>query len=131
MKQNRQNRFKIPIFSWLFFLFLSAGNSCFEKNQYAGESVFIERVDLSILGSGQKNRIALYSPNLLQAQTIQLSEHYFLRINLLSQKLDRLVQIALSRQSSLSPFIPENIIPHFRSRSLVSDYSGDHSDLIS
>ena len=131
MKQKRNINLKLPIFSWLFFLFLSSGISYYNNSLQLGKAVQIERVDQLNLNSNHKRSVAEFSlaskKNILYQK---LDSQYFL-INLLSERLENYVHITLNRQTCLFRLILQNTILHFQNRNQVYNSSDDFLDLIS
>ncbi|MEO6686749.1 MAG: hypothetical protein ABIN24_12325 [Dyadobacter sp.] len=130
MKQKLNSNLKLPIFSWLFFLFLSSGVSYYHDNLQFGKPVQIERVDQLILNSAKKKNVTRFSVNSEKRLPDRLNYQY-LQKNLLSQKLEKYIHIYLNRQFSLFKSINQNTIPHFRSRDLAPHSSDDFPDFIS
>lgn len=131
MKQKQNIDFKLPIFSWLFFLFLSSGVSDHYSNLQFGKSVLTERVDQFSENLKGKKGVFKFSLSHKKSSSFHQSNSQFFSINQLSGKLDDFVQIVFKTQSRLLKQIPQNIIFHFRSRSLTSNTSDDFSDFIS
>ena len=131
MKQKRNLNLKLPILSWLFFLFLSSGISYYNNNLQFGKAVQIERVDQLNLNSNNKRSVAEFSlaskKNILYQK---LDSQYFL-INLLSERLENYVHITLNRQTCLFRLILQNLVLHLQSPKLGSNSSDDFSDFIS
>lgn len=131
MKQRQNIDRKPPIFSWLFFLFLSSGISHHNNNLQFGKPVLIERVDQLIPNSGKKKAFAKFSIRTEKLGFFQKLNFQFLRLNLLSAKLENNVHNVLNKQFSLSKLVLRNIILHFRSPNLTSDSSVDFPDFLS
>ena len=131
MKQKRNLNLKLPILSWLFFLFLSSGISYYNNSLQLGKAVQIERVDQLNLNSSNKRSVAEFSlaskKNILYQK---LDSQYFL-INLLSERLENYVHITLNRQTCLFRLILQNLVLHLQSPKLGSNSSDDFSDFIS
>jgi len=131
MKQKRNLNLKLPISSWLFFLFLSTGISFYNNNLQFGKPVQVERVDQLNLNSNHKRSVAEFSlaskKNILYQK---LDSQYFL-INLLSERLENYVHIALNRQTCLFRLILQNLVLHLQSPKLSYNSSDDFSDFIS
>ena len=131
MKQKRNLNLKLPISSWLFFLFLSSGISFYNNNLQFGKPVQIERVYQLNLNSSNKRSVAEFSiaskKNILYQK---LDSQYFL-INLLSERLENYVHIALNRQTCLFRLILQNLVLHLQSPKLSYNSSDDFSDFIS
>lgn len=131
MKQKQNISLKLPIFSWLFFLFLSSGISLYHSNLQFGKPVLIERVDQIIANSGRKKGILQFSVSLEKSSQFQQSNSQFLRIKLLARKMNSDVHIILNRQYSLFQPVIHNKILHLRSRNLASNSSDDFPDFLS
>ena len=131
MKQKRNINLKLPISSWLFFLFLSSVISFYNNSLQFGKPVQVERVDQLNLNSSNKRSVAEFSlaskKNILYQK---LDSQYFL-INLLSERLDNSVHIALNRQTCLFRLILQNLVLHLQSPKLSYNSSDDFSDFIS
>jgi hypothetical protein len=125
MIQERHINLKIPIFSWLFFLFLSSGISHYHNNIQFGKQVQIERVDQLISNSSKKKSVAEFLTVSEKSILHQKLDLQFLQINLLSEKLDNYVRIALKRQICLFKEILQNLIIYLRSRNLAFNSSDD------
>ncbi|WP_159472240.1 hypothetical protein [Dyadobacter sp. 3J3] len=130
MKQKLNINLKLPIFSWLFFLFLSSGVSYYDNLQF-GKPVQIERVDQLIPNCGKKKAFAKFSISSKKSYFNQQQNFQFILINLLSLRLNNHAHILLNRQYSLFKPVSQNTIPLFRSRNLASTSSDDFPDFIS
>jgi hypothetical protein len=127
MTQVRYINLKIPIFSWLFFLFLSSGISYNHNNLQFGKPVQIERVD-QLNSNYNKRRVAQFSVATKKSNLYHsLNSQYFL-LNLLSERLQNYLHIAINRQTCLFHLLLKNSILHFRSHNLHSNFSDDFSD---
>lgn len=131
MKQRQNINRKLPIFSWLFFLFLSSGISHHNNNLQFGKPVLIERVDQLIPNSGKKKAFAKFSISSKKRYFNQQQNSQFILINLLSHRLNNHAHILLNRQYSLFKPVSQNTILHFRSRILTSNSSDDFPDFVS
>ena len=131
MKQKQNINLKLPIFSWLFFLFLSSGVSYYHNNLQFGKPVLIERVDRLNLNSGKKKSFARFSIFSRKSRFYQQKNSHVLLINLLSQRLNNHIHILLHRQNRLFRLVFQNKMLHFRSRNLTFNTSDDFPDFIS
>ena len=130
MTQVRYINLKTPIFSWLFFLFLSSGISFNHNNLQFAKPVQIERVD-QLNSNYNKRRVAQFSVATKKSNLYHsLNSQYFL-LNLLSERLQNYLHIAINRQTCLFYLLLKNSIFHFRSHNLHSNSSDDFSDFIS
>jgi len=120
MKSSGLNSFKLPIFNWLFFLFLTSGISYV---QHAYNTVSVELIDSVSRTIDKKNNIAQYSCNTLKKTAYQKPHCYLLQLNSLSRKLDNLVLVSLT--NSFEDILAQNTVSHFRSRTLTSGNSDD------
>lgn len=120
MKQRQNINLKLPIFSWLFFLFLSSGISYYHSNLQFGKPVLIERVDQ--LNFNNKKGVAAFSLVTEKSSLYQKLRPQYLLIKLLSERLENYVHITLTRQTDLFRLILQNTILHFRSRNLASNF---------
>lgn len=131
MKQRQNINLKLPIFSWLFFLFLSSGISYYNNNLQFGKRVQIERVDQLISNSYKKKSVAEFSVFSKKSTLHRRLNSQFLRTNLLSKRLNNYVHIVLNRQSFLFRLIIQNTVLHFESRNRTSNTFDDFPDFIS
>lgn len=131
MKQGQNINLKLPIFSWLFFLFLSSGISYYHSNLQFGKPVLVERVDQIISNFGKRDCVVKFSSLSEKSSLLRSLHSQYLQIKQLSKKLDRTVHLALSKQCSLFESISYNTILHFRSHNLASNSSDDFPDFLS
>jgi len=130
MTQVRYINLKIPIFSWLFFLFLSSGISFNHNNLQFAKPVQIERVD-QLNSNYNKRSVAQFSVATKKSNLYHsLNSQYFL-LNLLSKRLQNYLHIAINRQTCLFHLLLKNSILLFQSHNLHSNSSDDFSDFIS
>lgn len=130
MIQEQHINLKIPIFSWLFFLFLSSGISFYHNNLQFAKPVQIERVD-QLNSNYNKRRVAQFSVATKKSNLYHsLNSQYFL-LNLLSKRLQNYLHITINRQTCLFHLLLKNSILLFRSHNLHSNFSNDFSDFIS
>lgn len=131
MKNKQLNGLKLPIFSWLFFLFLSSGISYYQSNLQFGKPVLVERVDQLVSNSGKTKDVAKFSVFSKKSNlSLQLNPQ-FLLIKLLSERLEISVQIILDRQTCLFQELLQNTTLHFQSLNQAYSSSDDLPDLIS
>ena len=131
MKQRQNINLKLPIFSWLFFLFLSSGISFYHNTLQSGKPVLIERVDQLNLNSNNKRKVAAFSVVVKKSNLYQNLNSQYLLIKLLSERLKNSVQIILNRQTFLFQKLLQNTILHFRSFNQAYNSSDDFPDFIS
>ncbi|SEJ46350.1 hypothetical protein SAMN04487995_4795 [Dyadobacter koreensis] len=129
MKQRQNFNLQLPIFSWLFFLFLSSGISYYHNNLQFGKPVQIERVDQ--LNSNSRRKVVAFSVITQKSNLYQKLNSQYLLIKLLSDRLENSVQIILNRQTCLFQKLLQTTILHFRSLSQASNSSDDFPGSIS
>ena len=123
MKQRQNINLQLPIFSWLFFLFLSSGISYYHNNLQFGKPVQIERIDQ--LNSNNRRKVVAFLVITQKSNLYQKLNSQYLLIKLLSDRLENSVQIILNRQTCLSQKLLQTTILHFRSFSQASNSSDD------
>ena len=123
MKQRQNINLQLPIFSWLFFLFLSSGISYYHNNLQFGKPVQIERIDQ--LNSNNRRKVVAFSVITQKSNLYQKLNSQYLLIKLLSDRLENSVQIILNRQTCLFQKLLQTTILHFRSLSQASNSSDD------
>ena len=129
MKQRQNINLQLPIFSWLFFLFLSSGISYYHNNLQFGKPVQIERIDQ--LNSNNRRKVVAFLVITQKSNLYQKLNSQYLLIKLLSDRLENSVQIILNRQTCLFQKLLQTTILHFRSLSQASNSSDDFPDSIS
>ena len=117
MQQDQTYRFKLPIFHWLFFLFLAVGVSdlAVQKQVFRIETVDFLSQKLSC-NSLTVISVAL-SRKVFTPKSLNLSYQIF---KFLSNNLTSKVNIVFSRYSFQTFTLPQNKTLHFRNRNLTS-----------
>ena len=123
MKQRQNINLQLPIFSWLFFLFLSSGISYYHNNLQFGKPVQIERIDQ--LNSNNRRKVVAFLVITQKSNLYQKLNPQFFLIKLLSERLENSVQTILNRQTCLFQKLLQTTILHFRSLSQASNSSDD------
>lgn len=131
MDQKPNTNLRLPLFSWLFFLFLSSGISCYHNNFGSGKPVLIERVDQFISNAGSSKSVGTFILNAERSYQPRHLKSQFLQIKRLSQRLEKHVRIHLNNQPSLYNLINKNTTLLFRIRNLASASSDHLPDFIS
>ena len=128
MQPEQSYKFKIPIFHWLFFLFLVVGVSdlAVQKQIFRIETVDSSSQELS-RNSPTTSPFTL-SSKVFISKSLNLSFQIF---KYLSNNLDNRIGTIFSRYSLQAFTLPQNKILHFRNRNLTSQSPEDTFTFIS